>query len=142
MKCLKIYNERQRRQFLASKAESMGCHGISYVCNAVGVCRDTLYRGKHELETDANEFFPEGRVRAAGSCLIRKDTLFNHLLDVVRRGLGCLALVHDVLSEFFWHVYDFPPLVASVFPFAFERNLVYPFPFSFLSSHLAILSVL
>lgn len=58
MKCLKTYNERQRRQFLASKADSMGCHGVNYVCNAIGVCRDTLYRGKHELDTDANASFP------------------------------------------------------------------------------------
>lgn len=82
MKCLKTYNERQRRQFLASKAESMGCHGINRVCNAVGVCRDTLYRGKHELETDANESFPEGRVRAVGGG--RTPTLEKHpeYLDV------------------------------------------------------------
>ena len=82
MKCLKTYNERQRRQFLASKAESMGCHGVNYVCNAVGVCRDTLCRGKHELETDANENFPEGRVRAAGGG--RTPTLEKHpeYLDV------------------------------------------------------------
>lgn len=35
MKSLKTYNERQRRQFLASKADSMGCHGVNYVCNAI-----------------------------------------------------------------------------------------------------------
>lgn len=58
MKCLRTCNERQRRQFLASKADSLGYHGVNYVCNAVGVCRDTLYRGKHELETDANDAFP------------------------------------------------------------------------------------
>lgn len=66
MKCLKTYNERQRRQFLASKADSMGCHGVNYVCNAIGVCRDTLYRGKHELDTDANASFPDGRIRKVG----------------------------------------------------------------------------
>ncbi len=66
MKCLKTYNERQRRQFLASKAEAIGCHGVSSVCNAIGVCRDTLYRGKHELDTDANDSFPDGRIRAIG----------------------------------------------------------------------------
>ena len=76
MKCLKTYNERQRRQFLASKAESMGCHGVNYVCNAVGVCRDTLYRGKHELDTDANDSFPNGRIRAVGGG--RTPTLEKH----------------------------------------------------------------
>jgi|GEM_PF-4027542 len=66
MKCLRTCNERQRRQFLASKADSLGYHGVNYVCNAVGVCRETLYRGKHELETDANDAFPYGRIRAIG----------------------------------------------------------------------------
>ena len=28
------------------------------MCNAVGVCRDTLYRGKYEFETDANDALP------------------------------------------------------------------------------------
>jgi len=76
MKCLKTYNERQRRQFLASKADSMGCHGVNYVCNAIGVCRDTLYRGKHELDTDANASFPDGRIRKVGGG--RTPTLEKH----------------------------------------------------------------
>lgn len=33
MKCLRTCNERQRRQFLASKADSLGYHGVNYVCN-------------------------------------------------------------------------------------------------------------
>lgn len=76
MKCLRTCNERQRRQFLASKADSLGYHGVNYVCNAVGVCRDTLYRGKHELETDANDAFPDGRIRAIGGG--RTPTLEKH----------------------------------------------------------------
>ena len=54
MKCLSTYNECQRRQYLASKADSLGCHGVSLVCEAVGVCRDTLYRGRYELDTNGN----------------------------------------------------------------------------------------
>lgn len=46
------------------------------MCNAVGVCRDTLYRGKHELETDANDAFPDGRIRAIGGG--RTPTLEKH----------------------------------------------------------------
>lgn len=82
MKCLSTYNERQRRQYLASKADSLGCHGVSLVCEAVGVCRDTLYRGRYELDTNANDFFPKGRIRAVGGG--RTSTLKKHpeYLDV------------------------------------------------------------
>ena len=66
MKCLSTYNERQRRQYLASKADSLGCHGVSLVCEAVDVCRDTLYRGRYELDTNANDSFPKERIRAVG----------------------------------------------------------------------------
>ena len=82
MKCLSTYNERQRRQYLASKADSLGCHGVSLVCEAVGVCRDTLYRGRYELYTNANNSFPKGRIRAVGGG--RTSTLKKHpeYLDV------------------------------------------------------------
>lgn len=82
MKCLSTYNERQRRQYLASKADSLGCHGVSLVCEAVGVCRDTLYRGRYELDTNANYSFPKGRIRAVGGG--RTSTLKKHpeYLDV------------------------------------------------------------
>lgn len=66
MKCLNTYNERQRRQYLASKADSLGCHGVSLVCKATGVCRDTIYRGRRELDTNANDKFPNGRIRTPG----------------------------------------------------------------------------
>lgn len=66
MKCLSTYNERQSRQYLASKADSLGCHGVSLVCEAVGVCRDTMYRARYELYTNANDSFPKGRIRAVG----------------------------------------------------------------------------
>ena len=82
MKCLSTYNERQRRQYLASKADSLGCHGVSLVCEAVGVCRDTLCRGRYELDTNANDSFPKGRIRAVGGG--RTSTLKKHpeYLDV------------------------------------------------------------
>lgn len=66
MKCLSTYNERQRRQFLASKAELLGCHGVSRVCEAAAVSRNTLLRGRRELDNDANDTFPQGRIRAFG----------------------------------------------------------------------------
>ena len=112
MKCLKTYNERQRRQFLASKAESMGCHGINRVCNAVGVCRDTLYRGKHELETDANESFPAGRVRAVGGG--RTPTLEKHpeYLDVFDKiaSLYTAALPQD--ENVIWLTISTPQIIG------------------------------
>ena len=82
MKCLSTYNERQRRQYLASKADSLGCHGVSLVCEAVGVCRDTMYRARYELYTNANDSFPKGRIRAVGGG--RTSTLKKHpeYLDV------------------------------------------------------------
>lgn len=66
MKCLDTYNERQRRQFLAVRAYSLGCHGVRVVCESTGVCRDTLYRGLRELDTNDNDSFPKNRVRAVG----------------------------------------------------------------------------
>ncbi|WP_044094802.1 hypothetical protein [Bacteroides sp. HPS0048] len=82
MKCLKTYNESQRRQFLASKADSIGCHNVSIICNEAGICRDTLYRGLYELESDYNALFPNGSIRTVGGG--RKPILMKtpHLLDI------------------------------------------------------------
>lgn len=66
MKCLATYNERQRRQFLAIKAEMLGRHGVSRVCEVTGISRKTLHRGLCELDNDDNDTFPPGRIRAFG----------------------------------------------------------------------------
>ena len=66
MKYLTTCNERQRRQFLASKAEILGYHGVSRVCEATGISRNTLRRGQRELDNDVNDTFPKGRIRALG----------------------------------------------------------------------------
>lgn len=94
MKCLKTYNERQFRQYLASKADTIGCHGVSYVCNVIGVCHDTLYRGLRELESNANDSFPNGRVRAVGGgrkSILKKNPelldIFNEIADSHTAGL-------------------------------------------------------
>ena len=76
LKCMKTYNERQFLHFLASKANAWGYYGVAIVCNAIDVCRDTVYRGLHELEPDSNDSFPEGRIRAAGGG--RKAILVMH----------------------------------------------------------------
>ncbi len=66
MKCLRTYNERQRRQFLASKVDQLGCHGVRLVREATGISRNTLRRGRDELDSNANETLPQGRIRIAG----------------------------------------------------------------------------
>lgn len=71
--CIKTYNERQRRQFLGSKARALGVHGVSLVSQAAEVSIDTVYRELHELESKANDNFPKGRVREVGGG--RKPTL-------------------------------------------------------------------
>lgn len=86
MMCLDIFNERQRRQFLAAKASSLGCHGIRLVCEAASVCRDTLYRGLRELGTTANETFPNERVRAAGggrTAILKKHPEYLDVFDEI-----------------------------------------------------------
>lgn len=74
--CIETYNERQRRQFLGSKARALGVHGVSLVSQAAEVSIDTVYRGLHELESKANDNFPKGRVRKVGGG--RKPTLVKY----------------------------------------------------------------
>lgn len=86
MKCLKTYNERQCRQFLASKADAIGYHGDSIICNEVGLCRDTLYRGLHELESDANNSFFNNRIRAVGGgrkTILKKEHCLWDIFDKI-----------------------------------------------------------
>ena len=74
--CMISYDERQRRQFLAGKACTLGYHGVSLMAQAAGVCIDTIYSGIRELKSKANETFPENRVRRIGGG--RKPTLEKH----------------------------------------------------------------
>jgi len=43
-------NEKQRRLFLASCANSLGWGGVKKVCEISGCSKDTVIRGKHELQ--------------------------------------------------------------------------------------------
>ncbi len=74
--CMISYDERQRRQFLASKACALGYHGVSLVAQAAGVCIDTIYSGIRELKSMSNDTFPKNRVRKAGGG--RKPVLEKH----------------------------------------------------------------
>ena len=74
MEYLKDANERQTRQFVAIMAARNGRHGVSLVCGVLGISRNTVYRGRHELL--AGEHLEEGRVRKQGGG--RKSTLSRH----------------------------------------------------------------
>lgn len=86
MKYLNTCNERQRRQFLASEADSMGVHGMSLVCKATGMSRNTVRRGRHELDTNANDTFPKGRIRASGGgrlAILKKHPEYLDVFDEI-----------------------------------------------------------
>ena len=74
MEYLKDADERQTRQFVAIIAERNGRHGVSLVCSVLDISRNTVYRGRHELQ--AAEHLKEGRVRKQGGG--RKSTLSKH----------------------------------------------------------------
>jgi hypothetical protein len=57
-------NERQRRLWAASEAQSLGHGGISLVSRATGLSRPTITKGIKELKN--GERLPEGRVRRKG----------------------------------------------------------------------------
>jgi len=57
-------NEQQKRCFLATKARSLGRHGVRLVSQAVRASKDTIYKGIHEIES---EYVPDkGRIRRRG----------------------------------------------------------------------------
>jgi len=75
-------DERTKRGFLATRALSLGRHGVSLVAKASGVNRDTIYRGIHDLK--AGEPLPKGRVRRAGGGnkrLLDKEPLLLEVFD-------------------------------------------------------------
>lgn len=74
MDYFKNANERNARQFAAIIAERTGRHGVSIVCKAFGVSRNTVYRGRHELHS--KESLAGARVRKRGGG--RKSTLSAH----------------------------------------------------------------
>ena len=64
LKHMSQLDERTKRHFLATKALSLGRHGVTWVAEASGVNRDTIYKGIHELKSD--ERLPKGSVRKPG----------------------------------------------------------------------------
>lgn len=89
LKLMETLNERQLRQFVAAKADEYGCHGVSIVCGAYDINRDTVYRGIKELRSSDNDTFPSGRVRAKGGgpkCLLDKHPEYLVIFDEIADG--------------------------------------------------------
>ena len=61
---LTTLDERNRRLFMASKASSLGRHGVSLVSGAIHVDRKTVYRGQRELKSGCHP--GKGRIRQKG----------------------------------------------------------------------------
>lgn len=58
MKYMSLLDEKSKRRFLATKAISLGCHGVTWVAEASRVNRDTIYKGIHELKADEQTRHP------------------------------------------------------------------------------------
>lgn len=58
MKYMSLLDEKSKRRFLATKAISPGCHGVTWVAEASRVNRDTIYKGIHELKADEQTRHP------------------------------------------------------------------------------------
>ena len=56
-------NEKQKRLFLASCANSLGWGGVKKVCEISGFSKDTVIKGKYELESSTPD---DGRIRKKG----------------------------------------------------------------------------
>ena len=74
LKYIDSLDERRKRQFLATKANSLGRYGVTLVSRATGKDRKTIYRGVHDLRTD--DTVPAGRIRCEGGG--RKSILEKH----------------------------------------------------------------
>jgi hypothetical protein len=85
---LPVLDERARRQWAASEAESYGRGGSAWVCEATGISHNTISKGKNEL--DERRKLPEGkesitsRIRKEGGgrkSLEKKDAKLSEELE-------------------------------------------------------------
>lgn len=80
LRYLDTLDELHYRLFIATKADSLGKHGVYLVCNAIHVNPKTVYRGLHDLKC---ENIPNGgRVRKAGGGPKRILDLHPEYLDI------------------------------------------------------------
>lgn len=67
-------NEYKFRGYLAIKAQSFGCHGVSKVCAIMNTSKNTIYRGLYEIKVKYSP--PNNRIRKPGGG--RKTELSKH----------------------------------------------------------------
>ena len=82
IKYMSQLDEKSKRRFLATKAIPLGRHVVTWVSNANGVNRDTIYKGIHELK--AGEQIPKGLVRKPGGGnkrLLDKEPVLLEMFD-------------------------------------------------------------
>ena len=79
---LPYLDEKQKRLFLASCANTLGWGGVTRVCEISGCSKDTVIRGKRELE----ESVPSGkRIRKSGGGRKRAEETYPDLLCWIER---------------------------------------------------------
>ena len=80
LKYIDSLDERKKRQYLATRATSLGKHGVSLVSKAIGTDRKTIYRGIHELKS--NESIPDDSIRREGGGRRRTIDMHPEYMDV------------------------------------------------------------
>jgi hypothetical protein len=61
-----VLDERQRRLWAASEAQSLPHGGVSVIAQATGLSRSTIHAGKRELSKGPGKAMAAGRVRRMG----------------------------------------------------------------------------
>lgn len=80
LKYIDSLDERKKRQYLATRATSLGKHGVSLVSKAIGTDRKTIYRGIHELKS--SESIPDDSIRREGGGRRRTIDMHPEYMDV------------------------------------------------------------
>ncbi len=81
-KMLPYLDEKQRRLFLASCANSIGWGGIKKVCEISGCSKDIVIRGKRELQAPNTK---SGRIRKEGGGRKKTEETYPELLNWIER---------------------------------------------------------
>ena len=97
-------DERQYRLYCATRAISIGKHGVAAVCASIHISKNTIYRGIREL--NGKTILSSETVRIAGGG--RKERLTNHMYpkdksesDLINNCLsGTMSLGANLLSIF------------------------------------------
>ena len=87
---LPLLDERQRRLYLATEAESMGYGGLKSVHELTGVSQTTIIRGRKELRDGKN--LNDGRIRRSGGGRKGVTVKYAHIKDEIERIIGSSTL--------------------------------------------------